>query len=198
MNHATNDEEREQFFKEMQKHRKFTLIHKGAAVLHEFYSRWYNVAIRELLLVKRFQRSAPWIASALSPTISEKDAEKSLLFLEDSGFIQQKKNGNYAQDTPVVSTGPEISSLAVNTYHREMMDRAKDSLNHFSSKERNISSLTMALSKNRYESIVEEIYAFQEKIIAIAECESEADEVYQLNFQMFPLTSITQGESTDV
>lgn len=191
MNQAKSDEEREKQYQKIAKMPAYRAKKADEKNLHGFYSKWYNPVIRELVDVKNFKNDAKWISSVLSPSISEKEVESAKNMLLKSGQLTEDENGNLTQREPVVSTGAEVASLAVANYHREMLDQAKASLDRPSDK-RNLSSLTMAVSKEMYDKLVTEIYQFQDKVIAMLEDDKKPEEVVQLNFQLFPTTDVAE------
>lgn len=194
-NQADNDRSRDIALTEMQKFQITDKETQDGVDLHRFYSEWHNPVIREMANIEGFRSDAAWIGASLSPAIPANEAERALRFLKSSGHLVKDESGELIQAEPVNSTGPEIASLAVANYHREMMDLAKESLDRLPSEKRNLSSLTMALSNETYEKIVSEIYQFQDKIIKMAVEDSSPDEVFQLNFQLFPTTEISENRS---
>jgi len=53
---------------------------------------------------------------------------------------------------------------------------------------RNISGITMGISKSCYDVLLAELGAFKERVIAIVNRDEASSRVYQLNFQLFPLS----------
>lgn len=53
---------------------------------------------------------------------------------------------------------------------------------------RHFSGLTLGITQNAYDEIVQEIAEFRKRVIAIATRDDETDEVYRLNMQFFPMT----------
>ena len=72
--------------------------------------------------------------------------------------------------------------------HRQMGEFALEAIEGVAQNERHFSGLTMGLTHEAYEEIVQEIDACRKRIAAIATRNSEIDDVYRLNFQLFPLT----------
>ena len=54
--------------------------------------------------------------------------------------------------------------------------------------ERHFSGLTLGITQSAYDEIVQEIAEFRKRIVAIATRDDDADEVYRLNVQFFPMT----------
>lgn len=187
---AKNDFEKDKFYKEIKSHYEYSKYNKRSRDIHRFYSKWYNPVIRELVDVENFQNDPKWISQKLFPKISETEAERSLRFLLESGQLTTDNKGRIKQSESIMSTGESVASLSVTNYHQEMIKKAKESLKNCSQDERNISSLTMAVTSEVYKKIVKEIYSFQGEIIKLVTSEENKlpEEVCQLNFQLFPVT----------
>jgi len=54
--------------------------------------------------------------------------------------------------------------------------------------ERDMSGLTLGLTRNAYERIRKEIADFRRRIVAIATEDEETEQVYRMNLQLFPLS----------
>lgn len=197
-NQAKDDNEREKYFHLIKANPQYSKYHKDEKDLHRFYSKWYNPVIRELVDVNGFKSNAKWISQSLFPKISEVEAERSLKFLLKSGQIAENEEGQILQNESINSTGEEVTSLSVTKYHQEMIQKAKESLENFTQEERNVSSLTMAVSPEIYKKITKEIYEFQEKIIELVTSEENVnqEEVCQLNFQLFPVTKVKSNRGS--
>jgi uncharacterized protein (TIGR02147 family) len=155
---------------------------------YEFYSRWYHSAVRSLIGMYRFKNDFKWLARMVTPSITVKQAKKSVALLQDLGMIVRQKNGIYALADTSITTGKEAVGLAVQNFHDECADLAKNAIHKVASDNRNLTGLTLGISKDSYERICKEIAQFQEEIMNIANGDEEADRVYQLNFHLFPMS----------
>jgi uncharacterized protein (TIGR02147 family) len=73
------------------------------------------------------------------------------------------------------------------------MDLAASALRELPKAKRNISGLTLGISGNAYDTICNEIIAFQDKILAIARNDEGSGGVYQFNFHLFPVSKMPKG-----
>jgi len=106
-----------------------------------------------------------------------------------AGLLQKDKDGNYEQTDKTVTTGPmDVTPLAVRGLHRQMGEIALDAIEGVPQDERHFSGLTLGITRNAYEEIVQKIAEFRKELIAIATREPATDEVYRLNVQFFPMT----------
>ena len=81
--------------------------------------------------------------------------------------------------------GHELSHLLFTTKGGEF---ALDAIEGVPQDERHFSGLTLGITQDVYDEIVQEIAEFRKRIIAIATRSNATDEVYRLNVQFFPMT----------
>lgn len=97
--------------------------------------------------------------------------------------------GQYVQGKKSISTGKLATSvLTVRNLHRQMGELALRSLDDVPVSERNFSTITLGLTQEAYETVVEEISNFRQKIVALAARDPQTERVYEINMQLFPLS----------
>jgi uncharacterized protein (TIGR02147 family) len=158
---------------------------------YEFYSQWYHSAVRSLIDMHEFKDDYAWLARAVCPPISLKQARQSVRLLEDLGLIARGERGVYRLTSKSITTGPEVVSLGVTNFHIECTKLAARSIEEMPREKRNVTGLTLGISAPGYQRICEEIRTFQQKIMDIADQDANADRVYQLNFHLFPISDAT-------
>jgi uncharacterized protein (TIGR02147 family) len=156
---------------------------------HVFYSKWWYSAIRELLYYYKFSDDYRSLARCLDPPIPIELAREAIATLEESGMIEKDENGYYRQTDTIITTGAlSERSLNVENFQLATIDLARESLQHHKREIRDISTLTLTLSPVSIEKVKNEIALLQKKLLSIAEEDQNVNSVYQINFQMFPLT----------
>jgi uncharacterized protein (TIGR02147 family) len=156
---------------------------------HEFYKKWWYCAIRELLNYYHFKDDYPALARQLAPPISTEQAKEAIATLERLGMIQRDSDGYFRQTESIITTGEQKErSLNVINFQLATLTLAKESLQRHDRKLRDISTLTLTLSPESIDKARIEIAALQKKLLALAEKDTNVNAVYQINFQMFPLT----------
>jgi uncharacterized protein (TIGR02147 family) len=78
--------------------------------------------------------------------------------------------------------------VAVANYHKEMMRLASESIERFSADERDITSLTLAVSDDTRRAVVERLAEMRRELLDMAAADTTASRVVQLNLQLFPLS----------
>jgi uncharacterized protein (TIGR02147 family) len=152
----------------------------------EYFRRWYLAALREAVIFCDFGDDFKKLGVMMRPPISAKTAKKGVQLLLRLKLIA-RKDGRYVQTDQVITTGNEVKSLAVTNFQKETMDLATGAL-ALSLKEREISTLTFGTNEPGFRQLQSEIIAFRKKCIDIICSHQPIDRVYQLNFQLFPLS----------
>jgi uncharacterized protein (TIGR02147 family) len=153
-----------------------------------YWSKWYNIVIREMAAFADFQEDPAWIASKLSPPITPEEAAESLEALISLGLLVRNNEGKLVQKDANISTGDEMVSTFVAQYHRELLQKAREAYDRFPREERHNSAITFRLSEAGFKKIHQMIHSFRKELLAVSEEEGSPDRVFQVNFQVFPLT----------
>ena len=186
-NAKTDDEKRGAFSKML----SIAEAHKAKIVEGDsfrYFESWKNPVLRELAPAMPGAKPLA-LARACRPEITAAEVTESLNFLVKAGFLKKDEEGRFVQTDKFITTGPlDVTPVAVRGMHRQMGEFALDAIEGVAQDERHFSGLTMGLTHESYEEIVQEIDACRKRIAAIATRDSEIDDVYRLNMQLFPIT----------
>ena len=194
-NQAATDEEKNRWYQKLAQSKRYREIRKIEIDQFIYYSRWYFAAIRDLVLLTDFKEDSKWIAQRLSPKITPKEVAEAIELLLGLGFFKREKGGRLIPSDRNITTDREVSSLAVANYHRQMMERAAHSIEATPAHQRDISSLTLAISREKFIEAKRRIQEFRRELNVLLSDEDKPDAVYQINFQIFNLTEVTWPES---
>ncbi len=155
---------------------------------YEFIARWYYSVIYVLVGLPHFRRDPSWLSQRLGRYISAKNIEDAIGNMLDLELLKDE-NGTLVQTSgTVLKTGDEVRHLSVRQYHRRMIELSARAL-ELPQEIREITGLTVGLPLNKLDEVKQLIRQFRENIDALLDKhQSEANEVYQLNIQFFPLT----------
>jgi uncharacterized protein (TIGR02147 family) len=165
-------------------------VKKVEAHQYEYFEKWYYTAVREALALKPFRGDFRSLAGMINPTITVQEAKKSVELLERLGLIRKGADGSYERTDAVISAGDEISKVLINAYQYQAMDLAKHALDNLPSGTRNFSTLTLSISGSTYSAMIEELRSFRRRLLEMAQKSENVDRVYQMNFHVFPLTTL--------
>jgi uncharacterized protein (TIGR02147 family) len=156
---------------------------------YEYYSKWYYSAILTLLDFYPFRGDFKMLAAKLSPPITEGKAKKAITLLKKLRLIKRKSGGSYYLTNKLVTSGDQCRSIAVKAFQEETIRLAGESLYRHSREKRNISTVTITIAENKLDEINSMIKEFRETLMKFAHEEKNPDRVYQLNVQLYPLTT---------
>jgi uncharacterized protein (TIGR02147 family) len=155
-----------------------------------FYSTWYVPAIRELLFCFDFKDDYKALAKKLCPSISQQQAKKATEILKSLGFIKLNRNGHLKPCDPIIKKDPQFKSLHWANFMRANMELGIQALDRYKKESRDISAVTVCLSKEGQDRASEEIAELRKKLLAISEQDKNRNNVFQCNIQLFPLTDL--------
>ncbi len=189
-NQAATHEEKNYYYKKLASSKRYIEVKHIEHDQYEYFSKWYYAAVRELICVPGFRNDPEWIAQRMNPRISPKEAADALALLLKLELVGLDENGTLFQKDRNITTPSEATSLAVCNFQREMMKRAMEATERMRAHHREISTLTIAVSKEKFEVAKRRIKEFRRELHALlSECETP-EAVYQLNFQLFPLSEV--------
>jgi uncharacterized protein (TIGR02147 family) len=157
---------------------------------YDYYTMWYTSVIRELVCMHDFRDDYAALGKAVVPHIGAAEARRAVALLVRLGMIRRGDDGRYVQTDAFITTGDEITSLAVRQFNRQMLQRACEALEDFPRNQRHASGITVGISRATYEVIEEEIRAFKERIITIVSQDTAGDRVCQFGVQLFPVSTV--------
>ncbi len=158
---------------------------------------WSHFAILELAKTKNFKLDYKWMADRLS--LHTKEVEDALerlvrmgfVAIENKSLILLKPNNCWTQN---VST-----TVARQELQRTLLKKASDAISAVEFSQREHTSLTVAVRKDR-------MFEFKEKLLQVrneldaffqpAEDEASFDDVYQLTISFFPITKDNKQENS--
>lgn len=153
---------------------------------YRFLSRWFYPAIYVMADSPHFESSAEWITSKLVPKVSLKEVKEALGDMKNLGLLQEV-DGALRPVRPLLAAANQIAMVAVRRYHESMIELARQSLD-LPLGDREIQGITLSFRGDRKEEFVERLSKFRSEMNEAFGSSNDADRVYQLNFQFFPLS----------
>ncbi|WP_374079569.1 TIGR02147 family protein [Bdellovibrio bacteriovorus] len=150
----------------------------------EAISSWQHFAILALLEIKDFKGQERAISERLN--IPFGIVSECLNRLEKLGLIE-KRDQIWQLTGKNMATPSQVPSAALRKGHRQFIEKALQSLEADPVDVRDISGITMAISKARLTEAKVMIQDFRRRLSTYME-EGKRDAVYRLNIQLFPLS----------
>lgn len=157
--------------------KKYSLLHK-----------WYYVAVLDLMTCHGFRSDVQWISRKLgllaSETIEALEVLERLELIEFKDAVYQKKSNQ-------VRIGAATSQLEIRKFHQQMITKSLNELQYKTQESdfqrRLIAGITLSADPRKIKKAKKKL---NDTLHEIAQdlIDGECTEVYQLNFQFFPLT----------
>jgi uncharacterized protein (TIGR02147 family) len=159
----------------------------------EYYSSWRYMLIMEYIRSRRSIRDISEIKAAfLFHRLSEKEILKCLKKLISWEMVVHDKSENiyYAADEKQIITFENMPHAVVNDLKRSLIESSVHAMEKLPREDRHISMALRGLSHKAYTDFCCEVDILRKKFLEMADDKDGADNVYSLNFQLFPLMDL--------
>lgn len=183
-NHAKDD-----FLKKILRSKEFSVARELREDQYRFFSRWYMPVIRELIISPHYGDNPAWIASHLVPEVTEDEVKEAIEILVALDLVYRDvETGKWHQKDSVVKTSAEVRGSAIAEYHSKVIKLGTESIERFTSDQRDLRALTLSLSKEEFRNLKKRIESIWQELLSYANTDEKADRVYQVNLQCFPVS----------
>jgi uncharacterized protein (TIGR02147 family) len=161
---------------------------------YEYFSTWYYVAVRELLNYYRFDGDYKTLGTKLNPPISDAKAKKAIDLLVRLGLVKKGENNHFELTDRFVTTGESWNSLAIENFQKQMLLMAEESIARLPKQDRETSTVTVSTSWKCFLAMKARLSEVRKELLEMARIDNDPDGVFQINFQIFPLTTSDKRE----
>jgi uncharacterized protein (TIGR02147 family) len=190
-NLAHSLDERNRYYNELSGLKKIKDVKQVTASQYDLYAAWHHSAIRSLIGMYRFMDTVAdyeRIAALVSPPITMSQARKSVTLLVDLNLVKKTDDGAFELTSTAITSGENIRSLAIANFQRETMRLAQEALDRYGRDDRYIGTVTAGVSEKTFQNIRQLLIDTGNKIAEMAGADADADRVYQINLQAFPMS----------
>ncbi len=162
-----------------------------AANAKEALSKWYNLAITQLLNLPDASADPKWVSSRLGGKITPKQAKASLDKLKKLGVLKNTESGLKSVHSQFEVFSEGVPAAAGRQFHAEMMDLASEAIHTQAISDRYFGSNTFTINKSDIAKVQNELYKFRLHIQNKYAACGKGDEVYHFAMQFFKLSDET-------
>ncbi|MBD3241416.1 MAG: TIGR02147 family protein [Chitinivibrionales bacterium] len=161
----------------------------------ELFTTWYCTAIRELLHHFAFTGDYRALANKLAPAVTAAQARHAVALLKRLKLVAADSRGRLRPTDKAITVGEEWRSQAIAAFQKATIALAGEAIERFPPEQRDISTVTVNLSKRGLALAKERIRALRKEVLQIERTEERPDAVYQVNLQLFPLSKPHAGDT---
>lgn len=184
---AKTDEAKKEAFDELQREARANRVRIIEADAFRYYESSLCPILRELAPLMPLAYPNEMAAKIKHP-VAAFDVRNALQFMVQAGLLTRRADGSYEQTEKAVKGSKEAIPLAIRSMNAEMAELAKQSIENVEPERRNISGVTMGIDDEAFARITREVDECRRRVVAIANESRHINQVYRLNFQLFPLT----------
>ena len=184
--HAKSDHERKIAYEAMLELARNNKVKVVDGEAFKYFESWVHPVVRELAPITPGATPGE-IAKRCCQEVSAGDVRDSLDFMVRAGLLR-RIGGTYEQMDKHLKGSSDIMPVVLRSMLREMASFGEKAIDRYAPSERNFTGLTMGISAEDYEQIVQELDACRKRIAQIALNSRGTERVYRLNLQLFPLT----------
>lgn len=157
----------------------------------DYLSRWYILAIHEMVGFPEFKADPQWISDRFLSSVTPKQAREALELLERLGLIETQADGKLVRTVHRVETPDELVHDLVRGYHAQATELARWAVSNLEAGDRNFGVVTGRVTAKGMREIMSRLYRIRDELADMfAELETDdGDIVVQVNVQGFPVTT---------
>lgn len=164
----------------------------------EFLANWHCSVIREMVMLHDFREDPFWIRKMLGERVPARRIRAAIDNMLKSGLLKRDERGRLVQADAHLATEAEVKSTAIVAFHQQMLELARDILGASSNEAREISGVTMAVSKKQFAEVKRMVQDFEHQVALYLGSNPDIPEaVYQLNMQLFPVAGELKGDKNE-
>lgn len=192
---ARSAEERKLYFRRMMASAESKASRLDAAQ-YEYYSKWYYSAAWALFACTPLgdtEADCRKLARLLEPPIRIHQAKKAVEVLKSLGLVVPDARGYLRPSDPVITSGTRrternLQTLNVINFQKGVLGLAMDAYDRHPLEDLDMSTLTLTLSRETFQAVKKEMAELRRKISNLAAHDEGADRVYQLSYNLFPVS----------
>jgi uncharacterized protein (TIGR02147 family) len=151
-------------------------------------SDWYHIAILEMVGLADFKNDLQYIFGRLGGKVSLTNIEKALSRLKKMELLEETAKGKLkrVQDNSFLLEN-HIPSEAIRHFHKQMIEKAQDSVEGQKVDERYLQGSMLSVRKSELAKAQKIIKKAHAELLRLS-CSGDGDELYYLNTQFFKIT----------
>ena len=155
---------------------------------YDLFEQWECLALHQLFRIVSDCSDPVKLGAMLAPKVSASRVRKALGLLERNGMIRGNDRGGYSPVETSMTTGETWQGVAIHGFQKTAARMGMNALDDFQKAERDFSTLTVSLSPGTFTTARDILCKARQEILALDEKETDPRRVYQMNFQLFPLS----------
>lgn len=157
---------------------------------YDCLSRWYYPVLLELTTLPDFSENPIHLKGKLYNKISTREIREALETMLRIGLLKRGDDGRLTRYEAGLTSEEDVKHTAVYSFHQQMLTHAKDVFAVANPEHREMSGITMALSKKQFKEIQSKIRELGDWVTNYLTNNPDTPEtVFQMSMLLFPATN---------
>ncbi len=194
LNQSTTLQDKDYYFKRLKqagKKTNFYCLHKKQFF---FYEKWYYPVVRELLTLRDWKGDYSALAKAVCPPIPVQDARNAVELLEQNGLVKKDATGVYSLADEFV-TSAQVPGFIKKKARRDVLMKGIETIETIEPHQKYVAYSTITMSRGLFDEVRGLLDETRQKILSLVAEDGAADEVYEVVFQVFPVTNLEKSSA---
>ncbi len=164
---------------------------------YDYLSKWYLVAIREMVSLSDFKEDINWIHQRLRREVDRSEIKSAINSLLTLGLLlHDQYSGELVQTEKVIRFEDNFRNFnAVSSFHKQILSKAIQRIDSDQYEDRSVSAVNLTCKKEDFAKIRKEITSFRKKILEEYGSHTQGMEnLLSMSIQLIHLTEIPQGD----
>jgi uncharacterized protein (TIGR02147 family) len=189
LNQSATLPDKEYFFQKIKRAGKTADFYQVNSEQYFFYEKWYYPVVRELMVASPWQGDFSELAKMVRPSIHPSEAKEAVARLLATGMVLQGPGGGYSLNHEFVSS-KNVPPLIKEKARRDVLLKGIETIDTIEPSEKYAAYSTVTMSKKLYGEVRGMLDEVREKILALVAEDETPDEIYEVVFQVFPVSNM--------
>ena len=155
----------------------------------EMMTKWYAVVILEMTWLKDFEENIKKIKEQIGSIVTEEMVAEAIAGLKKHNLVEVDSKGTIRKVADLIRSTVNIPSLAIRSFHKQVLLRAHAAIDTQSIDERYYTTLTIAIPQSKIKLAGTLMSRFRDEFMAeMTGDKLQPEEIYHLSMQFFRAT----------
>lgn len=193
---AETTDSRAEALRRLKRFKRFLHVHRTELEHFSYLNDPLLLTLREMVALPDFSEDVDWILAHLPGGMRRQEIEDGIAKLLSLGMIFRDDEGRLQQAKQHIATGDLFGYTPLRKHHLSMLELAGKAMDQ-PADTRYFRGLTMTLSPESYQRIVEEYSCFIDRVRSIVDADEACSEVYHMHTSLFPMTRPKRSEDPE-
>jgi uncharacterized protein (TIGR02147 family) len=191
LNQASTLADKEYFFQKIKRAGKTAEFYRVNKDQFFFYEKWYYPVLRELMVLSPWNGDYSLLAKMVRPPIHPSEAKEAVERIVATNMVSQGADGAYSLNHEFVSS-ENVPILIKEKARRDVLLKGIETIDSIEPSEKYAAYSTVTMSKKLYGEVRSMLDEVREKILSSVADDKKPDEIYEVVFQVFPVSNMTK------